>query len=49
MLCSCNMKEFLELMDSKVVIDSDGKSDEDQFVSEFISILNEEIPGVIIY
>eukprot|EP00347_Sterkiella_histriomuscorum_P001424 403372090 len=42
-LCSCNMREFLQLIESKVTIDENSISNERQFVDDFISEYNEEI------
>jgi hypothetical protein len=48
MLTSCSMKEFLQLIESKVQANPDGKgTDELQFVDNFLKVLEEEIPGVI--
>ncbi|CDW85068.1 UNKNOWN [Stylonychia lemnae] len=42
-LCSCNMKEFLELIESKIVVDENGISNEAQLIDGFIHEYNEEI------
>ena len=39
LLTSCSLKEFLELMESKVEYDQGGSSDELRFVSEFLLAL----------
>lgn len=44
--CSFSMREFSELVDSKVPIDSDGKCDEDLFVKQLLDAINEELPLV---
>lgn len=47
MLCSCTLKEFLQLLETKVKIDEKtGSSDELQFVDEFFQILEDELPSV---
>lgn len=47
MLASCSLKEFLQLMETKVHPNQDiPGSDELEFVDEFLKILEEELPDV---
>lgn len=47
MLASCSLKEFLQLMETKVHPNQDMPgSDELEFVDEFLKILEEELPDV---
>jgi hypothetical protein len=47
MLCSCTLKEFLELIESKIKYDDKtGQSDELKFVNDFLFKLEEELPDV---
>ena len=47
MTSSCTLKEFLELIESKVSTDPvTGASDELKFVNEFLRLLDEEVVDV---
>jgi hypothetical protein len=43
MLCSCSLKTFYELIEDK--IEKSGKT-QDDFVTEFLSLLEDELPDV---
>ena len=45
-LCSCSLKEFLTLMESKISVKENGESDEREIVRGFLDTLNEELPDV---
>lgn len=47
-LCSCNMREFLQLIESKITVDELGRTDEKALVEGFIREFNEEIADVSI-
>ena len=47
MTCSCTLKEFLQLIESKVSTDpTTGTSDELKFVNDFLRVLDEEMVDV---
>ncbi len=45
MLCSCSLKAFYELLESKITYGESG-SDEEAIISEFLATLEDELPDV---
>lgn len=46
MLCSFNMKEFLQIMEGVLKFDENGVSDERELVEGFIAAYEDEFPDV---